>query len=344
MPVGDGTVNVNLIFCLTIATVLTCSSSSPAQTTDKKQESAAARIQRATNKINQKQLYKLAYKLNKDEEIRWTVEHTVSTKFQMAGELEESTSRSETTKVWKVANVDSLGYMTFVHRLEAINMWQQVGESEPVAYNSKTDKQIPDEYKSVAENVGKPLVIFSIKPNGTIVDRKSNLRKDNFGAGDVTIPLPDQAIPIGFKWNVPTIMEATDEHNQNKKLKARIQYELARVKGNNAYIKFRTEVLTPVTSQKIKSTIMQQMTDGYIVFDIKRGRPIIKQVEWDEKAQGFEGPDSFLKYVGRMTEKLVDAGSSQQPKGSSALAPLKEDLATKPVKLKTRDGKPVMRK
>ena len=335
--------NVNLVFCLAIATLFVCSPFSEAQTKDKKQESATERIQRATNKINQKQRYKLAYKLEKDEEIRWIVEHIVSTKFQMAGELEESSSRSETTKVWKVANVDTLGNMTFVHELEAINMWQKVGETEPVAYNSKTDKTIPDEYKSVAENVGKPLVVFSIAPNGKILDRKSNLRQDNFGAGGVTIPLPEEAIPVGFNWNVPTVLEATDDQGQNKKLKARILYELASVKGEHAYIKFRTEVLTPVTSEKIKSTIMQQMTKGYLVFDMKRGRPILKQVEWDEKAQGFEGPDSFLKYVGRMSEKLADDSAAGQT-GSSGLAPLKTDTATKPVELKTREGKPVMRK
>lgn len=327
-----------------MAVVLAIVSHSNAQSTDQKQESASERIQRATNKINQQQKYKLEYKLQKDEEIRWVVEHTVSTKFQMAGELEESTSRSETTKMWKVANVDTVGNMTFVHQLESINMWQQVGEAEPVAYNSKTDKTIPDEYKSVAENVGKPLVVFSISPQGKILDRKSNLRQDNFGVGNVTIPLPDEAIPVGFKWNVPSVLEATDEQNRNKKLKARVLYELARVKDNNAFIKFRTEVLTPVTSEKVKSTIMQQMTDGYIVFDMKKGRPVLKQVEWDEKAQGFEGPDSFLKYVGRMSEKLADNATSEFKNGASALSPLKPDVATKPVELKTRDGKPVMRK
>lgn len=321
---------------------MACGSTSLAQSKDK-QESAAERIQRATNKFNKQQLHQLAYKLKKDEEIRWTVEHTVSTKFQMAGELEESSSRSVTTKVWKVANVDNAGHMTFVHQLDAIEMWQQVGEADPVAYNSQIDKEIPEEYKSVAENVGKPLVVFSIKPNGKITDRKSNLRQDNFGVGDVTIPLPEEAIPVGYKWNVPTILEATDENNQNKKLKARVLYELARVKGDNAYIRFKTEVLTPVTSEKVKSTIMQQMTDGYIVFDMKRGRPVLKQVEWDEKAQGFEGPDSFLKYVGRMSEKLVES-TSKSVNGSAALAPLKADIATQPVELKTRDGKPIMRK
>lgn len=332
----------HLIILTACAVVLSCCPAARAQQ-DKGQTSAADRIARAAKKINQKQTYQLAYNLKKGDELRFNVEHVVSTKFRMAGEVEESSSRSETTKLWKVANTDSLGNITFVYSIEAINMWQKVGEADPVSYNSKTDKEIPDEYKGVAQNVGKSLAVFFISPNGNVLDRQSNLRGDKFGAGKVTIPLPEEPVPVGFQWNVPTILEANDEHGQNKKLKSRILYTLEKVKGQNAFISFRTEILTPVTSEKIKSTLMQQMTKGHVVFDMKRGRPILKRVDWDEKAQGFEGPDSYLKYTGRMSERLVENRGSTAPT-KSALAPIKKDVATKPVEIKTREGQSIMRK
>lgn len=309
----------------------------------KTQESVADRIQRATNKVNQKQTYQLEYKLKKGEEIRWNFEHSVATKFQMAGEVEESSSRSENTKLWKVANVDQLGNMTFVFTVESVKMWQKVGDAEPVAYDSQTDKEVPEEYAGAAEEVGKPRAIFSISPSGRILDRKSDLKKDVFGVGKVTIPLPEQSVPVGYKWNVPIVLTANDEHG-TKRLKARILYELAKVKDQNAYIRFRTEVLTPVKSEKIKSTIMQKLTKGIVVFDMEKGRPILQRVEWDEKAQGFEGPDSYLKYVALMTEKIVSDDSSNKQKNSSTLAPIENEVATMPVEIKTRDDKPVMRK
>ncbi len=262
----------------------------------------------------------------------------------MAGEVEESSSRSENVKLWKVANVDQLGNITFAYTIESVKMWQQVGDTDPVSYDSKTDKEIPQEYAGTADEVGKPLAIFSIAPNGTILDRKSNLKQDVFGVGKVTIPLPEKAVPVGYEWNVPIVLSANDE-NGTKKLKARIHYELAKVKENKAYIRFKTEVLTPVKSEKIKSTIMQKMTKGIVVFDMELGRPVLQQVQWDEKAQGFEGADSYLKYVARMSEKIIFNSNGKTAAIASKLTPSGGgEVVNSPVDIKTRDSDPIMRK
>jgi len=309
-----------------------------------KSPSVTDQIERATDKVNKNQVYQIEYKLKKGEEIRWNFEHVVTTKFQMAGEVEESSSRSENVKLWRVANVDQLGNITFAYTIESVKMWQQVGDTDPVSYDSKTDKEIPQEYAGTADEVGKPLAIFSIAPNGTIIDRKSNLKQDVFGVGKVTIPLPEKAVPVGYEWNVPIVLSANDE-NGTKKLKARIHYELAKVKENKAYIRFKTEVLTPVKSEKIKSTIMQKMTKGIVVFDMELGRPVLQQVQWDEKAQGFEGADSYLKYVARMSEKIIFDSNGKTATVANKLAPSGGGQAVNtPVDIKTRESSPVMRK
>ena len=139
-------------------------------------------------------------------------------------------------------------------------------------------------------------------------------------------------------------MQASDEDGRTLYLKAQTAYELLKVKAGRAYISFATQILTPVESQKVKSQIMQQKTKGIVVFDIAKGRPVHKEVEWNEKVQGFQGPDSFLQYIGKLTEKLTVGGSASQAK-SSPLAPLKtKQVAEKPVDIKTRESKPVMRK
>ncbi len=314
------------------------------ESSSSKAQSVTEQIERATDKVNKNQVYQIKYKLKKGEEIRWNFEHVVTTKFQMAGEVEESSSRSENVKLWKVANVDQLGNITFAYTIESVKMWQQVGETDPVSYDSKTDKEIPQEYAGTADEVGKPLAIFSIAPNGTILDRKSNLKQDVFGVGKVTIPLPEKAVPVGYEWNVPIVLSANDE-NGTKKLKARIHYELAKVKENKAYIRFKTEVLTPVKSEKIKSTIMQKMTKGIVVFDMDLGRPVLQQVQWDEKAQGFEGADSYLKYVARMSEKIILNSNGKTTAVASKLTPAGGgEQVNSPVDIKTRDSNPIMRK
>ncbi len=311
---------------------------------ESKPKTTSDRIASAAHSLQNKQQYLLQYKLKKDETVRWTVEHVGSTKTQMAGELEETSMRSQTQSAWRVSNVDALGNMTFVHMIEAVNMWHKIGEADPVAYNSKTDTEAPEDYQAIAENIGKPMTVFSITPNGLVQDRKSNRASAQFGTGEVTIPLPEQAIPIGHKWYTPKELQGKDEDGRKKVLKARVAYELAKVKDGNAYIAFRTEVLTPVESQSVKSQIMQQMTKGYLVFDLEAGRPLQKETEWDETVQGFQGPDSYLQYIARMTEKLVDGSEDLGTSNSTLLSPLNSEVADKNLEIKTRDGKPLMRK
>jgi hypothetical protein len=332
------------LVALPISFLLIGSTGAQAVQTERPKVSVDDQIARATNRIAKQQLYTLEYKLKKGDELRWDFEQVVETKFQMAGFTEESSSRSENRRLWKVANVDQLGNMTFVCSVESIKMWQKTGEADPVSYDSKIDKEVPDEYAVSAESVGKPQAIFFITPSGRIKDRRSMQKEYDFGAGQVTVPLPEKPVAIGYQWSIPTVLSATDDNDRPVKLKARILYTLAKVVDRNAFISFRTEVLTPVTSEKIKSVIMQKMNKGTIVFDIVRGYPVLKRVLWDEKAQGFEGPDSYLKYVGSMSEKFVIQTKAEKANGLSALSPVASEVARKQVEVKTSESKPVLRK
>ena len=307
-------------------------------------ESATNHAAKIAKRFNNKQLYDLHYKLKAGDKIDFVFEQVVSTQTRMAGEEERTTSRSQTSKQWEVKSVDSLGRMTFGLKWISVNMWQQIGDDEPTKYNSKTDTTVPEEYQNLADLVGETIAVFTIEPTGEIKDRLSELSESSFGAGEVTVPLPDKPISLGYRWNVPTVLNATDESRKNIRLKARISYELSKVENNNAFISFRTEVLTPIKSEKVRSTIMQQMTNGYIVFDMQRGYPALRHVEWDEKAQGFEGADSLLTYVGRATEKaIVSKAQVSKASNGGGLSPL---VAKRPkqVELRTRDAKPITKK
>lgn len=282
-------------------------------TTSRVSRSVSESVERATDNVNRKQKYLLAYRFKKGDKVRWTVEHIASTRTQMAGDSEETSSRSQSVKLWDVTSVDSLGQMTFDHKIESVDMWQKIGDQDPVTYDSKKDKEAPLEYESISDKIGTTIATVSINPAGQIVDRKSdNPNQANFGVGDIAVPLPTKPVIIGYQWSVPDTLRAKDSEGNPRQLKSRVIYKLAKVKSNKAYISFKTEVLTPIESEKIRSQIMQQMTRGYLVFDIDLGYPIRKEVEWDEKVQGFEGPDSLLEYLGRLTERLITTDS--QPK------------------------------
>ena len=304
-----------LLLNLATALVLISPTSVDAQQSSKKdQPSAAEVIRNATKRQNKKQQYSLRYRIPKGAKYRWSVEHTASTRTKISNSSNETSSRSNSVKVWKVDSVDSKGNMTFVHLIESVLMWQKNGESEPIEFDSREKgKTVPPEYESIPEKIGVPLATFTINPQGQVVDRKSTLKNARFGAGDITVPFPSKPISIGHEWYVPSTLNASEKSGKRVHLKSRIHYTLSNVKGDKAFIAFRTEVLSPIESEKIRSQIMQQMTEGYLVFDMKKGVPIRKEVEWDEKVHGYEGPNSFLSYNGKLSERLLAVGETLQP-------------------------------
>ena len=266
------------------------------------------RIGAIAEHLAKKQKYLLQYKFAKGDVLNWEVEHTTSTKAQIAATLEETSSRSQSGKQWQVVNVDQNGNMRFVHSIQWAKMWQQVGENEPVTYDSRQDKSSPAEFVKVEKRLGKPLAMITVAPNGQIVDRKTTTKQTDFGVGEICIPMPKDKVSVGHQWHVPTRFSGNDEHGRKRQLNAQVKYKLAKVKGKFAYISFNTVVRTPIESQKVRSQILQKLTRGYAVFDIPAGRIVRKEVEWNETVQGYEGPDSFLSYNCRLTEKFVESG------------------------------------
>ncbi len=291
---------------------------------------------RAVNQLVGKQKYDLKYRFKVGEEVRWNVEHTASTKTQIAGKNESTASRTQSTKLWKISNVDSLGNITFVHSVESTALWQKIGEGEPLSYDSKKDQEVPDEFLPASEMVGKPLAVVTISSKGKIIDRKVDDNKTSFGVGDICTPLPTNPVATGQRWYVPTEFEATDDNGRRLKLKARINYQLTKVIDGVAIISFRTEVLTPIESDQIRSQLLQKLNDGYVAFDIEMGRLTTKEVEWNEKVQEYAGADSFLQYTGKMIEKIVVSvpRGDQDRISKSGLAP----------KIKRPGDKPIIRK
>lgn len=319
------------------------SKSAPATTTqvpDTDSESqtdidVGALIKSTTGRFGEEQTYDLRYTLTPHTVLRWKTEHTESRKTQIARTTEESSSRSQAINRWEINSVDSLGNMTFTYRIESCDMWQQTGDDEPITYNSETDEQAPILYESFAAGIGTAAATVTLNPRGRIVNEQRQVRQVEFGIGSVCIAFPDRAIPVGHQWYVPGQLSAKDEHGMLKQLDIRLHYTLTKVKKQKAYISFQTQVLTPIRSPKVRSQIMQKMTRGYAVFDLEQGFIVRREVDWDETVQEFEGVGSYLKYLGKYTERwLPPESESQKSKVARAT-----HLEIKPI-----DGQPIMRR
>ena len=306
-----------------------------------------AAVERVSDMLNAKTTYDLRYRLTPGQSLSWKVEHVTSTKTQISGTTEEASGRIETLSTWNVTDVNKTsGEVVVENSIEAIKSWKKIGEEDPVVYDSRTSKKIPDEYGELAETLGQRRSRVTFQPNGKVVDRQSEYASTAFSTGDLTVPLPGKPVTVGYRWNIPMVFQSSNEHGAHVNLKARRCYELLKVKKGKAYISFRTEVLTPIKSHTVRSKILQKLIKGYIVWDIARGLPIQRRTNWNEKVQAYNGADSFLKYVGRMTVKLVDATAlaevteAKRALTFTALKPLK----VAPVKLRLRNQPPEMRR
>lgn len=264
--------------------------------------------------------YELTYKFRKGEVVRWRVTHLATTETKIRGTSMTSQSRSVSTKVWRVGEVEQ-GNITFVNSLAAVDMWSKNGDEDEIRYNSETDETPPPGYESVAKSIGVPRASITIDPHGRILDRKSTSHEANFGLGEVVMPLPGKPVKIGHKWYAPGEVTVRLEDQQVQRIKTRKVFTLKSVEDGVAVIALKTEVLTPVHNPRVKSQLMQQITAGEIHFNMQAGRIQSKNINWDETVIGYPDPDSIMQYLAKFTEELVTSKTAPKTAAKDLPAP-----------------------
>jgi len=261
--------------------------------------------------------YRLAYRMKAGQNVRSRVVHLVSMDTKIEGEFESLKSRSVSTRVFQISNVDDQGNMTFVHVVEDAELWQKVTGKDEVRYDSKRNEVVPEKYIKVAEAIGKPLATITVSPAGTIVRRDDAISQFNPGIGMLLPQLPQRSVKIGARWYSMEKVRVRLKSGRVQAIQIRKQYKLEQVKNGLATISVRTQVLTPVSDPKIQSQLMQRLQHGTIKFDLDAGRIYSSKMELDERVIGFRGAASMIHYLSRMTETQVISTEPRSPCSST---------------------------
>ncbi|HMO14084.1 MAG TPA: hypothetical protein PKD64_00525 [Pirellulaceae bacterium] len=291
-------------------------------------------IANAANSISRLQKFTFRHSLKKNEELRWDVEHIASVETRANSVENKLSSRTQSTKLWRVIEVDSLGSMTIENSIERLNLWNKNGDEEPMSYDSeKGDKPAPM-FETAAENVGVVLSVVTIDSLGNVVGRQGQGAEASFGAGDFTIIFPEEPIAVGHQWSLPIDLIARHKDGQVKQIRARKLFTLDAVDNQVATISLKTEILTPIDDPWVDSQIMQKKNKGKLRFDLAAGRVLSQEIDWNERVQEVEGPDSALIYMARFHEKL------RQPRVSS-----RDEVKNESTELiiKASDSPPILR-
>src|SRR5437870_2552546 len=168
--------------------------------------------------------FKLVHKLKTSETIRTKITHldTVDTNVKGVNQVVET--RSMSCKTWHIEKVDAKGNATLTHAVEWVDLWNKVSDRPEIKYDSRVDEKAPPGYEHVSLSIGQPLSTITINAAGRITARKDAQPTFNPGIGDLTVPLPEQAIKVGGKWHVDEEVKLQDEQRRVKEIKVRHQY------------------------------------------------------------------------------------------------------------------------
>lgn len=260
----------------------------------------------------------LQYRYQAGEVVTYAIEHQATVDTTIAGNSQKTQMRSKSTRSLHVEDVQPDGRSRFVHIIDDVDMWSEVGGRAAVRYNSREDREPPAEYAHVAESVGVPISTITMSADGQIVERQDKVVHPNFGLGGISIPLPAEPVAVGHEWSQPLDLQIRLDDNRVKTIKTRQLYRLEKVETGVATISLKTQVLTPVDDARVKSQLVQRLSSGEIRFDLDAGRLLSKQLDWDETVLSFNGADSSMKYLARLTEQLINTdrtASAPVPEG-----------------------------
>lgn len=291
-------------------------------------ESQAIEASRAAEAESSLPTYMLRYKFHPGETIRWEVLQQSRVRATVSGTTQVTETVTKSVKAWRVTDVKPDGTATFEHLVESVDMRNKFSGREEIRYNSQTDEEPAPGYENVAESIGLPLAIVTMNDRGEILHRE---RKPLSAAarneeGQMTIPLPEEAVPVGYCWSLPYDVEVPLENGTVKKVKTLQTFKLQSVKTGVATIEVATKILTPIHSPVVEAKLAQKEQRGTVRFDVDAGRVLRQQMDLDRRVIGFtpNNPASSLHYLTRFTETLLSK-KPDEPKVAGLPKPAKTE-------------------
>jgi len=250
--------------------------------------------------------YLLRYKFTPGLRIVSEVTHMAKTDTKIDSTAQDSDSRTVSHKTWDVTKVEN-GNMTFEYAITDIDMSQRIGTANEIHYSSKSGEQPPFQFQAAADSVGKIISTVTIDQQGLIVARSDETNPPHLGMGDITLPVPENAVAVGATWEIPRELNIRREDGSLKRVRFRELFKLEKVSAGVATVSVSSEMITIVSDPKEEAQVVQQLSNGTIKFDIDAGRMISKELDWDKKVVGFSGAGSAMEYSARLDERVIKA-------------------------------------
>ena len=256
------------------------------------------------------------YKFREGDTLQWEVIAQIDQLTSRSGQQDKTETRSTSTKLWKVLEVDAAGTAVLEYSIADVDMKSvsSLANAER-SYNSKTDEKPPVEYLDVAELIGTPIAHFTINAQGEVIKRVQKAKTaatmqfaETAEENRITIPMPEHAVGVGDFWDYSREITLPKPNGTVKKIDVRERYTLKRIQNGVATFDFKTTVLTPLYDDKDSEwELRTKIRNGEIQFDMIHGRSILQRYDTKKTAINVMAIGrGSAAYESRFTEKYID--------------------------------------
>ena len=248
----------------------------------------------------------LRYRFRSGEALTMRVSHRALTETTMNGTTQTVETKTTSTKVWRVIDVDATGRAIIEQSVDDVVMTSRTSDRGEIRWDASVDAEPPPGYEAVRASLGKPLVRLVVAPDGSVLERCDLLPCPPPATGDlVVVPLPAGPIRAGHEWTVLQEIVVEAPGGLRKAVRTRIRYRLTGVEDGIATIAVDTTVLTPVDEPRLEARLLERIWNGRIRFDVAAGRVIGRATAIDRRVVGFGGPQSSVRYAANLEETAV---------------------------------------
>jgi len=225
----------------------------------------------------------------------------------MNGVTDSVETMTDSTKTWRVVDVDDAGTATLEQSVDDVTMTSRSSDRGEVRWASAGGDEPPPGYEGVRASLGVPLVRLKVSPAGLILERRELRPCPAAASGDlVIVPLPEEPVTVGHTWTVPDEIVVEVPNGPRKAVRTRLRYRLEDVRDGLATIHVDTTVLTPLDDPRLEARLLERIWDGTIRFDLETGRIVSRRTAIDRRVVGFGGPQSSVRYKASLEERTTD--------------------------------------
>jgi hypothetical protein len=256
--------------------------------------------------------YLLRFTFTEGEKLRYETEQRVTQKAVAAAGAKVDLSTVKQTRLFRVGDVSEQGEAQVSMQFEHVRMELRSDDQPTEVFDtSMKESEVPTKFRAAARKLMRPAPTFTLRTEGTPVSDEGVEQIPEGGQAGFMMPLPREPIAIGQTWKVNIQPEVRIAEGVMRKIVLLRTYRLKEINDDVATITFATSIASKVRSPAIKAQLLQATPQGTVLFNIKLGRVLERELTFDRSVMGAVGPNTILSAKGRTTETLLPDGEKQ---------------------------------